>query len=414
MITTVERHVAGASRAARLAAALALGCAAAAQAETSPYSIGLSETLARETNLVRRPEGQPALGDTVSTTALLGGFDRGIGRQRVYFNGSVRRTVYRDNAVYDNTGYQLASGLDWSTVNRVSGSLNASAQRSLAPFGLNNVFAVERNVLSTRQFNAVARVGSVTPLTLEGSFAHQSVDYSAERFKFAAFSQNSAGVNLLWRTSGQLTTGVGLRATRGEYPRGAFGDDHFTGRNVDLSLNWTPSAVSSLIARAGYARTRHDDRSQRDFSGITANLQWVWQPTGKWRLTSQYARATGEDATFFVLSGGSPGLTGINSRVSDTLALNAAYLATGKITLEGNYSQVHRALLRSSDAGAGATVLAGSDDTRVLGLTARYLATRTLQFSCNVGRDRRTTSTVLSYAYTASYASCTAQLLLQP
>ena len=412
MITT-ERP-AGARGAARLAAALALGCAAAAQAETGPYSIGLSETLARETNLVRRPQGQPALGDTVSTTALLGGFDRGIGRQRVYFNGSVRRSVYRDNPVYDNTGYQLSSGLDWSTVHRVSGTLSLAASRSLAPFGFNSAFAPDRNVLSSRQLNAVARVGSVTPLTLESSFSHQSVSYSAPSFKFAEFSQNSAGINLLWRRNGQLTVGTGLRVTRGEYPQGAFGNDHFTGRNVDVSLDWTPAAASSLAARVGYARTRHDDAAQRDFSGITANLQWLWQPSGKWRLTTQYTRATGEDATFFALSGSSPGFAGLNSRVSDTLALNAAYLATGKITLEGNYSQVHRALSRSSSIGASATAVAGTDDTRVLGLTARYAATRTLQFSCNVGRDRRTASSALSYGYTASYASCTAQLSLQP
>ena len=413
MITT-ERPAAGARGTAWLAAVLALGCAAAAQAETGPYSIGVAETLARETNLVRRPEGQPPLGDTVSTTTLLGGFDRGIGRQRVYFNGSVRRSVYRDNPIYDNTGYQLSSGLDWSTVNRVSGTLNLAASRSLAPFGFNGVFAPDRNVLNSRQLNAVARVGSVTPLTLEGSFTHQSASYSAPSFRFAEFSQNSVGANLLWRSNNQLTTGVGLRVTRGEYPQGAFGDDHFTGRNVDVSLNWTPSAASSLAARAGYARTRHDDVSQRDFSGITANVQWLWQPGGKWRLTTQYARATGEDATFFGLSSSSPGLTGLNSRVSDTLALNAAYLATGKITLEGNYSQVHRTLSRSSSFGASATAVAGTDDTRMLGLTARYAATRTLQFSCNVGRDRRTASSALSYGYTASYASCTAQLSLQP
>ena len=411
---TLERSVARACGTTCLAVAVTLGAAVAARAETGPYSIGLSETLTRETNLVRRPEGQPALGDTVSTTTLLGGFDRGIGRQRVYFNGSVRRSLYHDNPGYNNTGYQLSSGLDWSTVNRVSGLLSLAASRSLAPFGTNGIFALERNVLSSRQLNAVARVGSVTPLTLEGSFAHQSTGYSAQRFKFAEFSQNSVGANLLWRSSSQLSTGVGLRVTQGRYPQGAFGDDHFTGRNIDVSLNWTPSAASSLAARAGYTRSRHDDASQRDFSGLTANLQWLWQPSGKWRLTTQYARTTGEDATFLALAGNSPGLAGLNSRVSDTLALNAAYLATGKITLEGNYSQVHRALSRSASIGTSASLIAGTDDTRVVGLTARYAVTRTVQVSCNVGRDRRTASSALSYGYTASYASCTAQVSLQP
>lgn len=397
------------------AAALALLCTFSAQAQVSPYSIGVSETLTRETNLVRRPEGQPPVGDTISTTTLLGGFDRGIGRQRVYFNGSVRRSLYRDNTVYNNTGYQLASALDWSTVNRISGALSVAANRSLAQFGSGGVFLVERNVVSTRQLNAAGRIGTVTPLTFEGTFSHQDVSYSAARFKPAEFSQNSVGGNLLWRTSAKLASGVGLRYTRGKYPQGAFGVDHFNGRSVDLSLDWTPSGASSLSARAGYSRTRHDDLSQRDFSGITANLQWLWLPTGKWRLTSQYNRSTGEDATFVALFGGTLGATNNASRVSDTLALNAAYLATGKITLEGGYNLVHRALTQSFAPGTGvAAASSGSDNTFTASLTARYLATRTVQFNRNVGREKRTASSALSYAYTASYASCTAQLTLQP
>lgn len=398
-----------------LAAVTALICTLSAHAEVSPYSIGVSETLTRETNLARRPEGQPPIGDTIAATTLLAGFDRGIGRQHVYFNGSVRRNVYRENPIYDYTGYQVSSGLDWSTVNRISGTLNAAANRSLAQFGATGLFALERNVLTTRQLNAAGRVGTVTPLTFEGTFSHQDISYSAARFKPAEFSQNSVGANLLWRTSAKLSSGVGLRYTRGEYPQGAFGPDHFRGSSIDLSLDWQPSGASSVTARAGYSHIRHDDVSQRDFSGLTANLQWTWMPTGKWRLTSQYNRSTGEDATFVAVLGSSPGATNNTSRVTDVLALNATYLATAKVTFEGNVNRLHRNLSQTFTSGTGvATGSGGADSLLTLGLTARYFATRTLQFSCNAGRERRTTSTTLSYAYTASYASCTAQLTLQP
>ena len=257
-----------------------------------------------------------------------------------------------------------------------------SANRSLAQFGATGVLALERNILTTRQLNTAARIGSVTPLTFEGTFSHQDVSYSAARFKPAEFSQNSLGANLLWRTSAKLASGVGLRYTRGEYPQGVFGLDRFKGSSVDLSLDWLPSGASSVTARAGYSRTRHDDASQRDFSGITANLQWLWVPNGKWRLTTQYNRSTGEDATFVAVVGGVPGATNTASRVTDVLALNAAYLATGKITLEGNYNQSHRNLSQTFTAGTGvATGTSGTDNLITLGLTARYLVTRTAQFS---------------------------------
>lgn len=403
---------------------LALSSCAAAQTQVQsrtaavpdPYYIGASQAFTRETNLVRAPDGSPAIADTISTTSLLGGMDRTIGRQRVYFNGAAQRSRYFDNRVYDNTGYSLAGGLDWSTAGRVSGTLSASASEQLAAFAqLLGTYSVERNIVNNDQFNAVARVGTVTPLTLEGTYAHQRLRYSAAAFAFAQYSQDSAGFSLLWRKSPLLTLGAGARLVQGRYPQGRFGDDPYTGRNADLSVIWVPSALSSFSGRLSYNRTRHGDASQRDFSGVTGNLQWIWQASGRTRLNTQLTRATGEDASFLSYLGGSPYASGNFSRVTDTLALNAQYAASGKITLEGNLRIVHRTLDNtvSTVAGTGSNT-SGADDTRIVGLTARYAATRSLQLSCNVGRDRRTASTPLSYPYQASYAGCSAQFLLFP
>ena len=100
-----------------------------------PYYIGVAQTFTRDTNLLRAPDSVPAIGDTISSTSLLGGVNRSIGRQRVYVNGSAQYNRYRENSLYDNTGYSLVGGVDWSTVGRVSGSVNATTSKQLADLG---------------------------------------------------------------------------------------------------------------------------------------------------------------------------------------------------------------------------------------------------------------------------------------
>ena len=232
-----------------------------------------------------------------------------------------------------------------------------TSSKQLATFGqLLGVYTPERNTVNSDQFNAVARVGTVTPLTFEGTYSHQQLRYSADRFKYAQFSQDVGGLNLLWRSSALLTFGTGVRLIQGRYPQGPYGDDPFTGRGIDLSVNWTPSALSSLEGRIGYSRIRHEDVSQREFSGITGNLLWNWQPTGKIRLTTQLTRATGQDASFITFVGGSSTANSSLSQVTNTLAFFGRYAATARIGLEGNLRVAQRQLDRTVAAAAGTVV----------------------------------------------------------
>jgi hypothetical protein len=95
-------------------------------AEASPYTLGASQTVTYDSNLLRLSNGQAvpdgySRADTVYTTALIAGLDQPIGRQRVYANATLRANRLSKNRIYDNEGYALAGGLDWSTVNRPAG-----------------------------------------------------------------------------------------------------------------------------------------------------------------------------------------------------------------------------------------------------------------------------------------------------
>jgi hypothetical protein len=400
-----------------LAPTLLLACSA-AWAETGPYVLGASETISHDSNVVRLPDGavKPptlyATTDWIATTALFAGIDQPFGRQRGYGNLSVRNNHYRYNQDYDNVGYGLVGGLEWSTAERVSGTVSLSSNRSLANFNRGNTNApdIVKNIEQTNQFAASARVGGVTDLTFEGGYKHQSQHFSQVG---SDLKQDIVNVGARWRLGGELTLGSGLRFTHGRYPDD---NDSFNGRNLDLSADWTPSPISSLSARLSLGKTDHSLAAAKDYSGVTGTLGWNWKPTAKLAFDTQLGRVTGNESSFNTTNTPNGPVTAQadNSRLTSSAGLNASYEVTAKILLNAAYSVATRKLTGPPTGNATQAETAGDRATRSqLGL--RWLPTRTIELGCNVGRDSRAADvSTLTYSYGATTVACSAQLSVQP
>jgi hypothetical protein len=175
-----------------------------AWAETNPYYIGLSQTFSHDSNMLRLANGQDALpgyvrADTVSTTALLAGFDQPFGRQRGRVSLVLREDRYSNNPTFDNTGYTASAGMDWSTVERVSGTLAASANRSLQRFNTEEIgFLTQKNLESSSNLNGSVSIGLVTQYSLELTAGHRqvsnSLDQPAVQRALGGAAQRAAGL----------------------------------------------------------------------------------------------------------------------------------------------------------------------------------------------------------------------------
>ena len=403
-----------------VAASLSLLCGS-AWAETSPYTLGASETYTHDSNFVHLADGASlpaslqARTDWIATTTLFGSVDQTIGRQRLYANANVRDNRYRYNRLYDNQGFGLAAGLDWATVERVSGNLGLSSNRLLASFDRgngNNAPNVAKNIEQTDQLSASARVGVVTDVTLEAGYSQQRQRFSEVG---ARLEQSITSLSVRERFGGALTLGAGLRLTDGRYPDY---NDSFHGRDLDLSANWVPNAVSTVVARLSLGRTEHSLATAQDFKGVTGALSWEWKPSGKLAFSSQLSRSTGNDSNFETTPGGATVITASadNSRLTTSLWLNAGYEATAKIRLDASWSRASRALTNSLSVNS-AQPISATDGDRLdrLRLSARYAPTRTLELSCNLGRERRSAdNSTLTYAYRSTTVACSAQFAVQP
>jgi hypothetical protein len=408
------------SRQRLLAAALALIGSAAAVAETSPYVVGASETITHDSNVVRLPDGAAppaslyATTDWIATTALFAGIDQPFGRQRGYGNVSLRNNHYRYNQDYSNLSYGLAAGLDWSTVERVSGTVSLSSNRTLASFDRangNNAPTLVKNIEQTDQLGATAQMGVVTDLSFLGGYQHQSQRFSQVGDKLV---QDIVNLGTRYRLGGELTLGAGLRFSHGRYPDN---NDSFKGRNIDLSADWTPSPISTLTARVGLGKADHTAATAQDFSGATGALLWNWKPTAKLAFISQINRSTGTDSSFLPVADAGAGAGAAqadNSRLTTSLGLSASYEATAKILFNAGYSRASRKLTNALSNNP-ALLLTDADRLTRSRLGVRYLPTRTIELGCNLARESRSAdNNTLTYAYSARVLSCNAQLSVQP
>lgn len=411
------RHGATRAPARSLVVAALLAAAGAAWAEPNPYYLGVSQAFAHDSNLYRTDVAP--VPDKYSITGLLAGIDQPFGRQRFYANGTVRSTRFEDVRELDNTSYGLNAGLDWSTIEQVSGSFNVLLNESLANYGASadQPQLTKKNIETTQQVNARAQLGLVSLWSLEGALSHRRLGYSAVEYAASEINQNSASLGVVHRPSGLLTLGAAVRFTRGEYPGVMLANGEaatFDRRDLDLTATWYASGLSTVSARVSFGRQTSDALAQRDFSGTTGSVSWAFLPTGKLSFNTTFSRDTGAESSFYNISGTQLSATGDNSRLTNSIAITAAYAATAKIKLNAALRYSRRSLTNDQVvAGIPVQGAEGVDSLKTLSLGANYEPTRNWQLGCNAQRDLRLASGGLSNSYSNTNANCSAQFTLK-
>jgi hypothetical protein len=416
-----------------LAAAIALVCAQAkADDEPNPYYIGASQAFTHDSNIYRFADQyttvdpvtqvqtlspQP-VGDTISSTGLVAGIDQPFGRQHFYGSGSARYNRYNDNHDLNNTSYSLDTGLDWSTIDRLSGKLHYTTRENLASYSANvlSLNSREKNIEHDQTFEATAQLGTASLFSVDGGYTYNSVHYSADPFSVFNYHENAVRLGLKYRPSGALTLGIGARTTRGDYPDRVDASKQpaplkMRRNDLDLTGQWEVSGLSTLVARLSYSKQSYDNHAVGDFHGATGSLGWDYRPTGRLHFSTYLARDTGQttlDSTFLGAQ-----YSADSSRLKTLAQVHAMYDLTGKIRLDGTARHEHRTL---SDTNTLFNVSSsGSDSTNFYALGLTYSPLRSLTLACSVSRETRTSSEIspLSYPFHDNLTSCSAQFVLR-
>jgi hypothetical protein len=397
-----------------------------AQAEATPYFISLSETVRYERNVLALADfvaAPPGLSrpDTIAVTALQGGIDQPFGRQRGFANLSLSQVNYSKNSIYNNQAYTGNIGLDWSTVERISGTLLATANRGLSSFGSTGLGVQDKNLVDTQGVNATVSVGLVTQYSAEAGYNHREVRNSLQNRAVLSrdFDEDTASVGLRWRPSAATNVGLTVRDKRGRYPKfqqvadGSFLADRFKQQGIELNGGIQPTGASVFDFRIGQSKTRYDLNQARDFSGITGSLGWSWQPSGKLRVTTRLSRDTGQDS--YAVSQFNVPATSEYTRVNDVLRLQADWEVSAKIAVTTAWQTVQRTVTENvpAQSGGGFSERSGKDRTHQLSLGARWTPYRFAVLGCDALAERRSARGDLVEPLRNYSVGCFGQLLLQ-
>lgn len=410
-----------------IALAALLGAAGAGHAETSPYYLGVSQGVVRDSNVFRTPGN--VVSDTYSSTGLLAGVDQPFGRQRFYATGSVNYNRYNDQKQLNNTSYGLNTGLDLQTVNNLSGALSYSINQSLLNYG--NASATEstgKNLEKTQQLLARASWGGVSLIGLDLTGTHRTLRYSTPGLSARPFDQDSLSLGATYRPSGLLSFGAALRATRGTYQSvtGAgvtVPDSDFDRNDLDLTATWVPTGLSTVNARLSFGRQTYELASDRNRSNVTTgSLAWDYRPTGKLGFNLWLSRDTGTETTFFdrvaIVTGERRTSVGDNSQLTNTVSLRARYVATAKIAVSANARYARRKIDNVFTDSGFSFANQGNVTDKGLSLSITYDVLRSMQLGCNFSRETRgtgptSTGQPVSVPYAANVVGCYGQFTLR-
>ena len=392
--------------------ALALSLAAcAAQAEERPWYIGVSQAFTHETNVFRTSGNE--ISDNISSTGVLGGLDWKPGRQHLYLNATAAHNRYSKLDQLDNTSHSISSGIDWQTVEHLSGNLRYTRRQDLSDYTVVGT-PDSKNIEKAQQASAAVRYGFASELGIEGSVERRKVDYAISHERDTTEDVGSLGIK--WGGGGQLTLGVAGRVTKGDTPLyqpllpldifvvptlGPVEPDKLDRKDIDFTATWVPTGLSTINGRISLSKVDHTAPSRANFSGVTGAVTWEYTPTGKTRFRTSLIRDTGDETSFLSLAQlGLPGLRFDNNRLNWIVMEEVNWEATSKILVNGTLRYIRGTL----DTVTGSVVK--SDTTRFT-LGAQYLATRAITLGCNYVYDKSGST------FSASVMGCSASFVLR-
>lgn len=385
-----------------------------AQAQSNPYFIGAAQTFTHESNVLRVREGQVAppgfsASDTISSTALVAGIDQRFGRQQLSGSAALRSNRYSRNSGFNSSGYGLNLGLNWETIERLSGRVSVAADRSQRAdlrdrFGN---FVPDGNAEDSLRLNSSVRLGLAGPLSLEAGFNYTDLSYESPRTAYAEYRQVGGSLGLRYRISGATSVALSYRTADIDYPNLlvnlANPRDKRKREDIDLNLVWVPSGSSRLDLTLSQGKTRYEQIQERDFEGATGALSWSYNPGGRLRGNLRLARDTGQNSDL---------ATTAFSQTTDTLRVSADYDLTGKIVVSASVQHYRRTL---DGSGVFVTGIRGTDNGNTLTLGMRWAVMRSVQVGCQGSTEKRGTNSnpLLNDGYSSRIVSCYGQFSLQ-
>lgn len=371
------RNVTGMASVGALAGLCAAGTV---QAETMlvPY---VNSSTTYESNVFRLQDGEEAaaLGNSSKSDVIFNnaiGLDAGFNwsNQRIFAKLEGSRFQYLNNDQLDQDAYALSAGMNWSLLSRISGTLTASNTQTRSSFANGDITVLNRQ--RQRDLAATTRFKLGNDLELDLGFSNNLLKVPAIGAPNFEVEQNTYTSSFNYVGINRLRVGVTGSYIDGDF-RGTANGSRFVTYSGAGTIGYDASDISKFLLAVGYT-TRDDKASQTKTEGLTGNLSYIRELTGKTSMNVSLTRSV--DASDF----------GDNAVVNTGASVALTYSATARINATLAYSY-----LNSDFKAIGTTVNVfngRTDDLHTVRLAAIYQAFDWLSISPSFAFEDRTTT----------------------
>jgi exopolysaccharide biosynthesis operon protein EpsL len=372
----------------------ALACiafaSAAAQAAFDPtdtVQIHASVGYVRDSNLFRLPDIDPRLfginPENKSDTALIKGvglkFDKLVSRQRIIAEANFSENTYDKNTNLDFVGSDGRAAWLWQVGNYWSGDLSFRKRRQLGGFA--DLQQNIQDLVDTDSFSLSAGYRFHPRWRVVADLRDEETTHGAANRRTLNSEFKSAGLTLTYQTPADNTIGMEIRQADRAFPnRTTIGlltfDNGHRETRVNAIVGWRMSGALRLDAQAGHIDVKHDQLSQRDFSGATWRAGATWDASGKVRVAlngSRDVRLYEDIVTSYI--------------VANALSITPTYAITSKIIVQGDFSYERRDF--RGDPGFVPGAVQREDNLRIGRLILSYTPVRNLDLSLSFDKGER-------------------------
>lgn len=305
-----------------------------------------------------------------------------LSRQLFTLNATATQSQFQTNTAIDNIAYNVRGSMNWVVGSNWDGDLSAAFSESLGSFA--DVRTNQKNLRTTQTFNGSAMYRVYYDWKLRAALTQTTLENGAAAFRGGNREDSILELgSRYYSKGGDSFVGLNFKDTDGRFPNRVFvpglsrvGSSY---RQYDLqgTVDWRYSGETRLSGAVGWTNRRHEELSQRDFTGLTGRLTLNYAFSGK----------TSMNAAVFREVGALPDVT-TNYILTQGFSIGPNYAVSGKLNVGASYNYNQRKFL-----GDPGFIVTGApkrvDEIQTLSVNVGYAPARNVAVNASLSQSMR-------------------------
>lgn len=365
--------------------------------------LSASTTLTKDSNIFKLPDstvlaGYPGKSDTIKSIQADLNYNKTFGMQNFTLDATIAHNQFNKFTSLDNDSNSYKALWAWQVDKYLSGTMGANQNQALA-----NYASIQNQIktMTTTQSRYINGDWMITgPWHAVFGVSQNQTSYSALVSQIQGRKGNSTNAGFSYVSEAQNTISIKRQNTQGSYTDRAIDytnlvDNGYTETDDLLNFKWTLSGKSLLTGELKHLSLKQTHFSQRDYSGMAGNINYLWSVSGKTTVKFTAQRNFGQFLTAYS-----------SYSVTDDFAISPSWQLTEKVSLHATFDRASVNYLGAINGGAASTRV---DTTQTAMLGADWAPTRTITLNTSLQHTKRDSSN-LSYLYGDNMMSVSAQI----